>query len=519
MAVVTGKEEHGYKLGIKDGILRGLYTRNQFELSDSNFIAIQCVNYDNEISFRKAVSKVSLCDGQGYTKCGCSASVDKDRYLVDVYRVGIVISYIAMLMNIVVFAILCRKNLHSPATILMQGLAASDFLTAFSSYGLQPLFHSQYNCTFRTDLSLFLCDLHYPYSSMVSHASILFFTFHNVSYLITTCLGIQKVIAIIFPIWTRNQLTKTKTVITCVLCFMLPIALSLPRHVTIWLEDFFNIRLISQDDYFLYRKYEGIIVYSAAYYLGVQTVLMTCCCVVMLMSTVFIVFKLVTNRFQGRMTEQRKQERKSIIMVVVVLAIFLLTEIPRVLFYVWWCYIYTKEMMTMSAYSGYGMYWSMVLIKSFKDEMDILLISIMPTVGFLYRRIVIECIDVFTVIGCSSNFIIYFVMSTKMRNEIKKVFSHCQHLIGRKTTDRTSNGYNKGINYAGHISKIPSGLPCLKWSEVNTHPYHNYREDHNYCRNPLPSEVNMPYCYTTKYFGFEKCVIPVCGKVLQYGIM
>ncbi|CAG2197010.1 unnamed protein product [Mytilus edulis] len=74
MAVVTGKEEHGYKLGIKDGILRGLYTRNQFELSDSNFIAIHCVNYDNEISFRKAVSKVSLCDGQGYTKCGCSAS-------------------------------------------------------------------------------------------------------------------------------------------------------------------------------------------------------------------------------------------------------------------------------------------------------------------------------------------------------------------------------------------------------------------------------------------------------------
>ena len=74
MAVITGKEEHGYQLGIKEGILRGLYTRNQFELSDSNFIAIQSVNYDNEISFRKAVSKVSLCNGQGYIKCGCSAS-------------------------------------------------------------------------------------------------------------------------------------------------------------------------------------------------------------------------------------------------------------------------------------------------------------------------------------------------------------------------------------------------------------------------------------------------------------
>jgi hypothetical protein len=33
------REEHGYKLGTKSGVLRGLYTRNQFELSDNNFLA------------------------------------------------------------------------------------------------------------------------------------------------------------------------------------------------------------------------------------------------------------------------------------------------------------------------------------------------------------------------------------------------------------------------------------------------------------------------------------------------
>ncbi|VDI21199.1 Hypothetical predicted protein [Mytilus galloprovincialis] len=72
------------------------------------------------------------------------------------------------------------------------------------------------------------------------------------------------------------------------------------------------------------------------------------------------------------------------------------------------------------------------------------------------------------------------------------------------------NRYNKGIHYAGHISKIPSGLPCLKWNGVNIHPLHNYTEDHNYCRNPLPSQVDSPFCYTTKEFAFEKCIIPVC---------
>jgi hypothetical protein len=40
LAVILSREEHGYKLGTKSGVLRGLYTRNQFELFDNNFLAI-----------------------------------------------------------------------------------------------------------------------------------------------------------------------------------------------------------------------------------------------------------------------------------------------------------------------------------------------------------------------------------------------------------------------------------------------------------------------------------------------
>ncbi|VDI00677.1 Hypothetical predicted protein [Mytilus galloprovincialis] len=59
MTVVTDKEEHAYQLEIKYGVLHGLYNRNQFELSDSNFImfiAFQSVNNDNKIYFSKALS-------------------------------------------------------------------------------------------------------------------------------------------------------------------------------------------------------------------------------------------------------------------------------------------------------------------------------------------------------------------------------------------------------------------------------------------------------------------------------
>ncbi|CAC5358423.1 unnamed protein product [Mytilus coruscus] len=233
--------------------------------------------------------------------------VDKDHYLLDGYKAGSVLSYMSMLFNIVVFGILFRQSLLSPATIFMQGLAAADFLTAFSSYGFEPIFQSQYHCeneiefpscrlpypycSLASHLSIlsftfhnvsymittcigiqkviaiifpiwtrnaadFLtafssygfepifqsqyhceneiefpsCRLPYPYCSLASHLSILSFTFHNVSYMITTCIGIQKVIAIIFPIWTRNQLTNKKALIVCVLCFILCITISIPRH-------------------------------------------------------------------------------------------------------------------------------------------------------------------------------------------------------------------------------------------------------------------------------------------------
>ena len=55
-------------------MLLGSYTRNQFELSDSQFLDKETVDKTSEISLRHAVRSVSVCGGQGFTKCGCSAS-------------------------------------------------------------------------------------------------------------------------------------------------------------------------------------------------------------------------------------------------------------------------------------------------------------------------------------------------------------------------------------------------------------------------------------------------------------
>ncbi|CAG2225032.1 unnamed protein product [Mytilus edulis] len=126
----------------------------------------------------------------------------------------------------------------------MQGLAAADFLTAFSSYGLEPLFQSNYMCEViedskqHNDKILQACYLPYPECVVATHMSILSVTFHTASYMITTCLGIQKVIAIRFPIWTKCKLSNRKSIICCVSCFVLSLAFSLPRHVAVDYEPF-----------------------------------------------------------------------------------------------------------------------------------------------------------------------------------------------------------------------------------------------------------------------------------------
>lgn len=378
-------------------------------------------------------------------------SVDTDKFLLDVYKAGYVISYIAMTMNVIVFAILCRKTLLSPATILMQGLAAADFLTALSHYGFEPLFQSQYICETKKDVFLYnKCYLPYPYCSMAFHLSVLSFTFHTVSFLITTCLGIQKVVAILFPIWTKYQLTNRKAAICCVGFFLLSISISIPRHFSAWFQQ--GNSLNNQCSF--HPIGDGVLQYSSIYYMMLQTILVTCCCLVMLMSTVYILYKLLTNKFRGRITKQRRQERRSVIMVIMILVVFLLTEVPKVILYLWWCYEYITGHFSTKMTRGNEMS-SLWLIRRYENAMSWLLVYFTDIVrgSDQYRYVIfkfpMEVINLITIVGCMSNFVIYFLMSSKMRNEIillfRKMCNYCAYERESKQIKDTTNSTDEEI--------------------------------------------------------------------------
>lgn len=363
---------------------------------------------------------------------------DKNNDIFNVFTVGDVISYISMLFNLLAFCILCRKNLISPATILMQGLAVADFLTALSSYGLEPLFQYRYECSYSDIDKNYSCFLPYPYCFVATHLSVLSAMFHTVSNLLTTFLGIQKVIAIMFPIWTRTHLSNRKAIHCCVLTFLLCIFFSIPRHFVLDFQYDPILKCTMQPTNTVLLKY------SSLYYIFIQTLLVTGCCIIMFMSTSFIIYKLVNNKFHGRMTEHRRQERRSVVMVVIVLVVFLITEIPKLCSNLWFCITYVSGGFTSQFVNDIS--WSIQLLVKYEHgvaqfmgfftddaaryvmKYDDEYIS-WKNINFtnIYNKVAIfffsmEMIKVLTVVGCLSNFIIYIIMSSKLRKEIALLF-------------------------------------------------------------------------------------------------
>ncbi|CAC5405308.1 unnamed protein product [Mytilus coruscus] len=227
-------------------------------------------------------------------------TTDKEKDLFSVFIAGSVLSYVAMAFNIIVIAILARKNMTCPIAVLMQGLGLANFLTACCSYGLEPLFQAKY------------------------------------------------------------------------------------------------------------------------------IILSTFCSVVMVMSTIFIVYKRVlSSASRGQMSKYRRRERKSMLMVVIILLVFLVTEIPKVGVYFWFCVTYLKGDFVDRFDNNIHAFVSGLLATRFEYAVAWIMshyTDILEGTNFqrsLVLNFALESVKIFTVLGCLSNFVVYIIMSSKIRNEIK----------------------------------------------------------------------------------------------------
>ena len=69
---VTDKGQ--YKIAVKYGVLKGHYSRNQFDLCPQKLLTMNDVNTESMISLREAVVRQVASGGQGLVKCNCSGT-------------------------------------------------------------------------------------------------------------------------------------------------------------------------------------------------------------------------------------------------------------------------------------------------------------------------------------------------------------------------------------------------------------------------------------------------------------
>ena len=69
--VLEVTKENLYKLGTKNGILRPLYSRNQIQQCQQQFLEISDVP-NKEIALRTCAKLQSVGSGQGFRKCSCT---------------------------------------------------------------------------------------------------------------------------------------------------------------------------------------------------------------------------------------------------------------------------------------------------------------------------------------------------------------------------------------------------------------------------------------------------------------
>ena len=74
-AVVFQALDNGtYKLGTKHGLLKQVYTRNQFTPCLEKFLSLDDVVQEREVSLREVAIAESMGQGQGFAKCSCTKS-------------------------------------------------------------------------------------------------------------------------------------------------------------------------------------------------------------------------------------------------------------------------------------------------------------------------------------------------------------------------------------------------------------------------------------------------------------
>lgn len=293
---------------------------------------------------------------------------------------GAGLSYILILQNIIIIRIFLKPKQLSAVSVLLSVLALCDTLSVFFWFvpeHIGAIFH-WYNGTAFGIYSMVTASFEqYPFCVFGYWSrNILSSGFHSSAIVITTTLGLQKVMVMVFPLFSKSHLNIKCAVIVSVLILIVCLGLEMPYAF------FFRFGPTNNGgccktlriDHTTVRKF-----FDSSHYLRSGILLVSI--VVQIITTMYITSKLTFLR-KTLWTESkavRKRNRRSSFIVLYITLIFIISELPSVIASI---------------------------------SLDIRIASSWMARTLQYLPLIIS-------LGCFFNFWLYLVMSQRFRKELQ----------------------------------------------------------------------------------------------------
>lgn len=328
------------------------------------------------------------------------------------------LAYIVVLFNLMAIIVFIRKTNHNPLTILLIALAFTDLLACLLNQGLEPFAEVQYQKVVEiTDIDVVtlpfpFCFVHYSLNLMCD-------CFRMCSVFITAIIGVQRIIAIQYPFWCRQYITKKTTIFIVILAITIAIIIQLPRH--------FGIRLRGkpQKDVCLVDTIHfPMIVYNLEYYPYILWSVFAVTFSILMFSTVRIIFYVYrkTSISSSQQTSLDLKKRRAAILVVAIVVIFILSEGPRTIFYTFTILNPITAKLEFDVPARFIMCDPLSFLYFSNSASPIESISLEDF------RIYYQLMNIATVTGCAANFFVYVIMSEDMRRVLSRILC-CWHNI------------------------------------------------------------------------------------------
>lgn len=294
-------------------------------------------------------------------------------------HVGAGLAYVLVIQNIIIIRIFLQRHLLSPVSILLSLLALSDTFSVFFWFVPEHIgaIFKYYNGTAFGEYSMISASFEkYPFCALAYWArNILSSGFHSTAIVITTLLGIQKTLVMLFPVFSKCNLNKRCAIIVTIIVLTFCLGLEMPYAF------FFSFNPTSNGECCKVLVIDPLTVrrfFDFSHYF--RSGLLFISIVIQIMTTLYITTKLTCLRktlwTDSKMV--RRRNRRSTFIIIYITVIFILSEFPSVLVSI------CLELRIVKHLTAYALQYLYLIVS----------------------------------LGCFFNFWLYLIMSQKFRREL-----------------------------------------------------------------------------------------------------